>query len=287
DVPQDVPGKGRGVQRRLHPFRGEEARRLPDRGDDAEGDDGGRRPGAAVRNRHRGAGAAGWSIPLDPHGPQGLALVSRGLGLSRSVRADIPQYNERPGGSVVPKKTTLRPTDDDRFHDECGVFGVFNHPEAAHLTYLGLHGLQHRGQESAGIVSSNGEHLHEEKGMGHVARIFNKRMLRRLKGDLAIGHVRYSTTGNSSLVNAQPFLIDSFKGEIGVAHNGNLVNAGAMREALEREGSIFRTSSDTEVILHLIARSKKQDLEAAIMDALKQVEGAYSLIFIARDRIIG
>jgi len=188
---------------------------------------------------------------------------------------------------VVPTQSTSRQARDDRFHDECGVFGVFNHPEASHLTYLGLHGLQHRGQESAGIVSSNGEHLHEEKGMGHVARIFNKRMLRRLKGDLAIGHVRYSTTGNSSLVNAQPFLIDSFKGEIGVAHNGNLVNAGAMREALEREGSIFRTSSDTEVILHLIARSKKQDLEAAIVDALKQVEGAYSLIFIARDRIIG
>jgi amidophosphoribosyltransferase len=188
---------------------------------------------------------------------------------------------------VVPKKTTPRLTDDDRFHDECGVFGVFNHPEAAHLTYLGLHGLQHRGQESAGIVSSTGDHLYEEKGMGQVARIFNKRMLRRLKGDLAIGHVRYSTAGNSSLVNAQPFLIDSFKGEIGVAHNGNLVNAFALRETLEREGSIFRTSSDTEVILHLIARSKNSNLEAAIVDALKQVEGAYSLIFIARDRIIG
>ena len=188
---------------------------------------------------------------------------------------------------MVPNKTTSRPTDDDRFHDECGVFGVFNHPEAAHLTYLGLHGLQHRGQESAGIVSSTGDHLYEEKGMGQVARIFNKRMLRRLKGDLAIGHVRYSTAGNSSLVNAQPFLIDSFKGEIGVAHNGNLVNAVALREALEKEGSIFRTSSDTEVILHLIARSKMSNLEAAIVDALKQVEGAYSLIFIARDRIIG
>ena len=188
---------------------------------------------------------------------------------------------------MVPKQTTSRPSDDDRFHDECGVFGVFGHPEAAHLTYLGLHGLQHRGQESAGIVSSTGDHLYEEKGMGQVARIFNKRMLRRLKGDLAIGHVRYSTAGNSTLVNAQPFLIDSFKGEIGVAHNGNLVNACALREGLEREGSIFRTSSDTEVILHLIARSKMQNLEAAIVDALKQVEGAYSLIFIARDRIIG
>jgi amidophosphoribosyltransferase len=188
---------------------------------------------------------------------------------------------------VAPTQKTSRQASDDRFHDECGVFGVFNHPEAAHLTYLGLHGLQHRGQESAGIVSSGGDHLHEEKGMGQVARIFNKRMLRRLRGDLAIGHVRYSTAGNSSLENAQPFLIDSFKGQIGLAHNGNLVNAQAIRDSLEKEGSIFRTSSDTEVILHLIARSKMQDLESAIVDALKQVEGAYSLIFIARDRIIG
>jgi amidophosphoribosyltransferase len=188
---------------------------------------------------------------------------------------------------VVARAQYPSPQDDDRFHDECGVFGVFNHPEAAHLTYLGLHGLQHRGQESAGIVSSGGDRLHEEKGMGHVARIFNKKMLRRLKGDLAIGHVRYSTTGNSTLENAQPFLIDSFRGQIGVAHNGNLVNAHTIRAALEKEGSIFRTGSDTEVILHLIARSKKDDLEAAIVDALKQVEGAYSLIFIARDKIIG
>jgi amidophosphoribosyltransferase len=176
---------------------------------------------------------------------------------------------------------------DDRFHEECGVFGVYHHPEAAHLTYLGLHGLQHRGQESAGIVSSSGQRLHEAKGMGQVARIFRKSMLKHLKGDLAIGHVRYSTAGNSSLENAQPFRIDSCKGEIAVAHNGNLVNAVSMRAALEKSGSIFRTGSDTEVILHLIARSKKEDLEAAIVEALKQVEGAYSLIFIARDRIIG
>jgi amidophosphoribosyltransferase len=176
---------------------------------------------------------------------------------------------------------------DDRFHDECGVFGVYDHPEAAHLTYLGLHGLQHRGQESAGIVCSNGERLLEEKGMGQVARIFKKSQLRRLKGTLAIGHVRYSTAGKSSLVNAQPFRIDSCKGEIAIAHNGNLVNAYSMRDGLERAGSIFRTSSDTEVILHLIARSPQQDLEAAIVDALKQMQGAYSLVFIARDRIVG
>ena len=177
--------------------------------------------------------------------------------------------------------------DDDRFHDECGVFGVFGHPEAANLTYLGLHGLQHRGQESAGIVSSVGTRLAEEKGMGQVARIFRKKHIRRLRGKLAIGHVRYSTAGRSNRVNAQPFRIDSCKGEIAVAHNGNLVNAAEIRNQLERAGSIFRTSSDTEVILHLIARSREDDLAAAIVDALKQVEGAYSLIFITPDRIIG
>ena len=176
---------------------------------------------------------------------------------------------------------------DDRFHDECGLFGIFNHPEAAHLTYLGLHGLQHRGQESAGLVSSNGERLVEEKGMGHVARIFKKGQIRRLKGNLAIGHVRYSTAGKSTLVNAQPLFIDSCKGEIAIAHNGNLVNAYITRQDLERAGSIFRTSSDTEVILHLIARSSADSLEAAIVDALKKMQGAYSLVFIAKDRIIG
>ena len=177
--------------------------------------------------------------------------------------------------------------DDDKFHDECGVFGIYGHAEAANLTYLGLHALQHRGQESAGIVSSSGGRLHEEKGMGHVGRIFKRKQLRRLKGSLAIGHVRYSTAGKSNLVNAQPFRIDSCKGEVAIAHNGNLVNAAQIRRALEAEGSIFRSSSDTEVILHLIAKSSAPDLEAAIVAALKQVEGAYSLVFIAPDRIIG
>jgi amidophosphoribosyltransferase len=176
---------------------------------------------------------------------------------------------------------------DDRFHDECGVFGIYNHAEAANLTYLGLHALQHRGQEAAGIVSSTGQKLIEEKGMGQVGRVFNRRNLVRLKGTLAIGHVRYSTAGKSNLVNAQPFRIDSCKGEIAIAHNGNLVNAEALRRDLESQGSIFRSSSDTEVILHLIARAPQADLEAAIVHALKQVEGAYSLVFIARDRIIG
>jgi amidophosphoribosyltransferase len=175
----------------------------------------------------------------------------------------------------------------DKFRDECGVVAIYQHPEAETLAYLGLHALQHRGQESAGIVSSNGERLVEEKGMGQVGRIFRRRSLQRLKGTLAVGHVRYSTAGKSNLVNAQPFRIDSCKGEIAIAHNGNLVNADALRRELEAQGSIFRSSSDTEVILHLIARAPQADLEAAIVHALKQVQGAYSLVFIARDRIIG
>ena len=179
------------------------------------------------------------------------------------------------------------PRDDDRFHDECGVFGIYEHPEAANLAYLGLHALQHRGQESAGIVSSNGGRLIEEKGMGQVGRIFKRKQLQRLKGNLAIGHVRYSTAGKSNLVNAQPFRIDSCKGEIAIGHNGNLVNAGQLRRELEAAGSIFRSSSDTEVILHLIAKAPQKDLEAAIVHALKQVQGAYSLVFITPDRIIG
>jgi len=188
---------------------------------------------------------------------------------------------------AVPSEHRLSVPDDDHFHEECGVFGIYGHPEAANLTYLGLHGLQHRGQESAGIVSSNGEQLFEEKGMGLVARTFKRRQLQRLKGRLAIGHVRYSTAGKSNMVNAQPFRIDSCKGEIAIAHNGNLVNAAMVRDELERAGSIFRTSSDTEVILHLLARSSQSDLEAAIVAALKQLRGAYSLLFIARDRMIG
>ncbi|HMC82216.1 MAG TPA: amidophosphoribosyltransferase, partial [Candidatus Polarisedimenticolia bacterium] len=176
--------------------------------------------------------------------------------------------------------------DDDRFHDQCGVFGIFGHPEAANLTYLGLHALQHRGQESAGIVSSDGTRLYAERGMGQVAKVFSKSHLERLAGSMAIGHVRYPTAGESKLVNAQPLRIESARGEMAIAHNGNLVNAPVVRSELERSGSIFQTTSDTEVILHLIARSPQEDLESAIVDALKQVEGAYSLVFLLPGRII-
>jgi amidophosphoribosyltransferase len=176
--------------------------------------------------------------------------------------------------------------EDDHFHDQCGVFGIFGHFEAAHLTYLGLHGLQHRGQESAGIVSSDGTRLFAERGMGHVGKVFFKSNLDRLAGTMAIGHVRYSTAGESKLVNAQPLRIESGRGEMAIAHNGNLVNAARVRGDLERVGSIFQTTSDTEVILHLIARSSRENLEEAIVDALKQVEGAYSLVFLFPGKMI-
>ncbi len=176
--------------------------------------------------------------------------------------------------------------EDDRFHDQCGVFGIFNHPEAAHLTYLGLHALQHRGQESAGIVSSDGARLHAERGMGQVGKVFSRSDLERLTGSLAIGHVRYSTAGESRLLNAQPLLIDSGRGPMAVAHNGNLVNAPGIRAELERSGSIFQTTTDTEVILHLIARSERESLEEAIVDALQQVEGAYSLAFLFPGKMV-
>jgi amidophosphoribosyltransferase len=175
--------------------------------------------------------------------------------------------------------------DDDRFHDHCGVFGVFGHAEAAKLTYLGLYALQHRGQESAGIVSTDGLDLYAEKGMGLVEEIFTPERLARLVGAAAIGHTRYSTAGDSAAVNAQPIVIDCNKGKLAVGHNGNLTNATGLRKRLEHRGSIFQTTSDTEVIVHLIARSAARTLVAAIADALGQVEGAYSLLLATRDEI--
>src|SRR5688500_8053875 len=144
----------------------------------------------------------------------------------------------------------------DKFHDECGVFGIFGHPEASSLTSLGLYALQHRGQESAGIAAGDGDRMRVARGMGQVADAFKEETLLALPGHLAIGHTRYSTAGESKIENAQPFLIDCAHGQIAVAHNGNLVNAGELRDQLVHAGSIFQTSSDTEVMLHLYARSK-------------------------------
>jgi amidophosphoribosyltransferase len=173
----------------------------------------------------------------------------------------------------------------DKFRDECGVVAVYSHPEAETLAYLGLHALQHRGQESAGIVTSNGMALHIHKAMGLVADIFTEKKLAKLRGTLAIGHTRYSTTGDSALLNAQPIMVQSNKGMIALAHNGNLTNAQEIRSRMEAQGSIFQTSSDTEVIVHLIAQSREHTLPEAIADALRRVEGAFSLVMISPDRI--
>src|ERR1700689_1532797 len=174
----------------------------------------------------------------------------------------------------------------DKFHDECGVVAIFAHPEAEKLAYLGLHALQHRGQESAGIVTSDGLTSRVHKAMGLVADIFTEEVLAQIRGTLAIGHTRYSTAGDSALLNAQPILVQSNKGSIAVAHNGNLVNAVDVRGRLERQGSIFQTNSDTEVIVHLIALSHEHTLLEAIADALEQVEGAFWLVLMSPDRII-
>ena len=174
----------------------------------------------------------------------------------------------------------------DKFHDECGVVAIYGHPEASNLTYLGLYALQHRGQESAGIASSAGGDVVCKKSMGHVADIFQPHVLADLPGPLAIGHTRYSTAGDSAMLNAQPFSVRCNKGSIALAHNGNITNAGELRRALEDDGSIFQATSDTEVILHLIARSRERTLAGALREALLMLEGAFSLVFLAGDRII-
>ncbi len=175
--------------------------------------------------------------------------------------------------------------DDDRFHDHCGVCGVFGHAEASNLAYLSLYALQHRGQESAGIVASDGAELRTTKGMGLVQEIFTPDVLSRLSGSAAIGHTRYSTAGDTSLTNAQPILIDCNKGKLAVAHNGNLTNALELRRRLEHRGSIFQSTSDTEVVVHLVARSASSNLPGALAEALNQVEGAYSLVLLTREEL--
>ena len=174
----------------------------------------------------------------------------------------------------------------DKFHEECAVMGVYGHPEAANMVYLGLYALQHRGQESSGIVSSDGKILISHRQMGLVADIFKEDVIKRLEGPSAIGHNRYSTTGQSHLRNAQPFVVEYSQGPIAIAHNGNLVNAQVLREELETSGSIFQSTSDTEVIIHLIATSRENSLMGRVIEALSRVRGAYSLLFLTPDRMI-
>jgi amidophosphoribosyltransferase len=173
----------------------------------------------------------------------------------------------------------------DKLREECGVVAIYGHPEASKLAYLSLYALQHRGQESAGIAASNGERVELHKGMGLVADLFTGDVLARLPGSLAIGHTRYSTTGDSALLNAQPIMVECNKGKIALAHNGNITNAHEVHAQLEQQGSIFQTTSDTEVVVHLIARSREQTLADAMADSLRRIEGAFSLVMLTRDRI--
>jgi amidophosphoribosyltransferase len=174
----------------------------------------------------------------------------------------------------------------DKLREECGIFGIFGHPEAASLASLGLYALQHRGQESAGIAAGDGERMRLARGMGQVADTFKEETLQKLPGHLAIGHTRYSTAGESRIENAQPFLIDCAHGQIAVAHNGNLVNAGELRDDLVRSGSIFQTTSDTEVVLHLYARSKAPSVEEAVVESIGQISGAFSMVLLTKNRLI-
>ena len=182
-----------------------------------------------------------------------------------------------PGGNI---------NDGDRFREECGVFAVFGHPEAANLAYLGLYALQHRGQESAGICSSDGAQVFSHKAAGLVNEIFGESQLTELRGHMAIGHTRYSTAGEGGRLNAQPFYVECNKGPLAVAHNGNLTNGHSLRYELEISGSIFQATSDTEVIPHLMARSREPNLRHALRESLLRLEGAFSLALLAKDRII-
>ncbi len=173
----------------------------------------------------------------------------------------------------------------DSMREECGVFGITNHRDAARLTYLGIQQLQHRGQESAGIVTTDGDRFYPHVAMGLVADVFKLETMDRLKGRMAIGHVRYATAGHSNLVNAQPIVVTTQRGPLAIGHNGNLTNAGLLRKELEAQGSIFQTSSDTEVILHLIAKSSAKDMTTAIKEALSRVIGAYSLVLMTPDAL--
>ncbi len=174
-----------------------------------------------------------------------------------------------------------------RPEEECGIFGIYNHPEAANLTYLGLYALQHRGQESCGIVSSDGAVLHSHKNMGLVADVFgNQEIFKKLPGKAAIGHVRYSTTGSSVIKNVQPLMVDYSRGSIAIAHNGNIVNAQLVKDELEAWGSIFQTTMDTEIIVHLLATSKANSLVDRLTESLNTVKGAYCLLLLTKTRMI-
>ncbi|MGD0800362.1 MAG: amidophosphoribosyltransferase [Terracidiphilus sp.] len=212
-----------------------------------------------------------------------LCVSSKSCHPERSLAALSPNGVEEPGfcGEAAP----CRARSTDKLREECGVVAIYGHPDAARQAYLGLYALQHRGQESAGIATADGQHLANIKGMGLVSEIFTDDVLAKLPGPMAIGHTRYSTTGDSALLNAQPIRVDSTKGLIAIAHNGNLVNLGNVRSRLERDGAYFQTTSDSEIIVQLIAHSRANSLVDAIADSLRQIEGAFSIVMMTRDRI--
>ena len=203
---------------------------------------------------------------------------------SEQMKAESARTNGGEAANLIPDHCSLFP-DSDKLREECGVVAIYGHPDAAREAYLALYALQHRGQESAGIATADGQHLANIKGMGLVSEIFTDDVLSKLPGHLAIGHTRYSTTGDSALLNAQPIRVDSTKGLIAIAHNGNLVNLGNLRASLERDGAYFQTTSDSEIIVQLIAHSRSGTLVDAIADSLSQVEGAFSIVMMTRDRI--
>ena len=210
--------------------------------------------------------------------------------LDRVASRTSPSREKSPSRlGLDPREETelVRAHQKDRFHDECAVFGIHGHEEAAHIAYLGLYAMQHRGQESCGIVSSSGgEHL-AHRAMGLVADIFGRKALARLEGRHAIGHVRYSTAGESLLRNAQPICANTDGGPVAIAHNGNLVNANTIRKELEGRGAIFGSTSDSEVILHLLARSREPQIEDRFIDAISRVKGAYSIVLLTDDAMVG
>jgi amidophosphoribosyltransferase len=181
----------------------------------------------------------------------------------------------------------MNPEESTRPRHYCGLFGIYGHPNAADLTYYGLYALQHRGQESAGITASDGVDLRTHKGMGLVGQVFDKNTLRSLPGRLAIGHVRYSTTGSSNIKNAQPLVVDCARGQIAIGHNGNLTNAARLRAELEEQGSIFQTTVDSEIILHLLARPGDEDRAHSLEAVMRAIQGAYSLVIMGEDELIG
>jgi len=192
------------------------------------------------------------------------------------------------GPTGLTRILTRHPFDDDRLHEECGVFGIFGSEGAAGHAALGLHALQHRGQEAAGIVSYDGAQFHVHRNLGLVAEVFgDPATIDRLKGDAAIGHNRYATTGATLLRNVQPIFVETAMGGFAIAHNGNLTNAHHLREELVRKGALFQSTTDTETIVHLVAQSRQPDLPSRLVDALKQVVGAYSLVALTDTALIG